>query len=150
MNPPPLMSFNFLVVFYGIGGGNGVPNTLDIRFQRVSGLGLSVNSTDKVRMGGHTVNLPNYPEHSNLTLERGYVLGSPLRIELQETFANLQFTPRDVMVILLDPQGQAQVSWLFMDAYPTKWVMGDLDANQSSVFVETIELSYTHFQPVSL
>jgi len=69
---------------------------------------------------------------------------------LQETFANLQFTPRDVMVILLDPQGQAQVSWLFMDAYPTKWVMGDLDANQSSVFVETIELSYTHFQPVSL
>jgi hypothetical protein len=31
-----------------------------------------------------------------------------------------------------------------------RWAMGELNASQSGVFIETIELSYTRFQPISL
>ncbi|OJJ20898.1 hypothetical protein BKI52_09975 [marine bacterium AO1-C] len=150
LNQPPLMSFNFLVVFYNGKGINAAPNPIDVRFQKVAGLGLSMGNLETKRIGGKNVRLPSFPTHENLTLERGYVLRSPLRAELETSFENLQMHPRDVMVMLLDPQGVPQASWIFFKAYPVKWNLGDLDANQSSIFIETMDLSYTRFQSISL
>ncbi|WP_299459114.1 phage tail protein [uncultured Microscilla sp.] len=148
MNGAPLQAYNFLVSFLGR-GKNGFPNLLDIRFQRVSGIELK-GSMDIKRIGSREVRLPEFPTHGDLLLERGYVVGSPLRLDIVEGFANLEFRPRDVLVALLDTQGEPMVSWLFQKAVPVRWAMGELNASQSGVFIETIELSYTRFEPISL
>ncbi|EAY31809.1 phage tail protein [Microscilla marina] len=148
MNGAPLQAFNFLVSFLGVGSITA-PNPLDIRFQRVSGIGLN-GTMNSERIGGRQVRLPEFPTHENLTLERGYVVGSPLRLEIEAKFADLEFQPRNVLVVLFDTKGSPMVSWLFYNAVPTRWAMGELNASQSGVFIETIELSYTRFQPISL
>ena len=146
----PPVAFHFLVVFYGIGGAS-VPNSFDIRFQKVTGIELSITNMDSKRIGGRQVRLPNFPEYTNLTLERGYIIGnSPLRKELELTFESLEFCPRNVHVILLDTQSLPIASWLFFDAFPVKWALSDLDASQSNVLIETMELSYSRFQAISL
>lgn len=150
LNQAPLMSYNFLVVFYTGKGISIAPNPIDIRFQKVSGIGLSMNNLETKRIGGKNVRLPSFPTHDNLTLERGYAVRSPLRIELETSFENLKIHPRDVIVMLLDTQGKPQASWLFFRAYPVKWTLSDLDASQSSIFIESMELSYTRFQSISL
>lgn len=146
----PPISFHFLVIFYGILGGTA-PNALDIRFQKVTGIELSITNMENRRMVGKQVRLPNFPEFTNLVLERGYVVGaSPLRKELEFTFESLEFCPRNVHVFLLDAQSLPVASWLFFDAFPVRWALSDLDANQSGVLIETMELSYSRFQSISL
>ena len=148
MNGAPLQAYNFLVSFLGV-GKLGFPNLLDIRFQRVSGIEMSGTMNNEI-IGGKKVRLPEFPTHGTLTLERGYVLGSPLRLEIEAGFEKLEFQPHNVMVILLDNAGLPMASWLFQKAVPVRWAMGELNASQSGVFIETIELSYTRFQPISL
>jgi hypothetical protein len=55
-----------------------LPNPLDIRFHRVSGLGATIE-TDPLGEGGqnlYTHRLPRRVSYANLVLERGMVLGS--------------------------------------------------------------------------
>lgn len=86
----PALSFNFLVSFYGI-GDQKIPNALDIRFQKVSGIGMSAGNAKTMRIAGRKIHLPDFPEYTNLTLERGHIVGSPLRVELESAFASYNF-----------------------------------------------------------
>lgn len=43
-------------------------------------------------------------------------------------------------VILIDQSGHSVCRWNFFDAYPVKWIGPDLNASQSAVAVETLEL----------
>ena len=64
----PLLGMRFAVLFLA---GGVVPNPLDIRFQRVSGLSMTVD-TEPLREGGqnlYTQQLPTGVSHGNLVLE---------------------------------------------------------------------------------
>lgn len=77
-SPPP--GFRFSVLFLALGV---VPNPIDMLFQKVSGLGSTVE-TYTVNEGGqnmYTQMLPSKIQHNNLVLERGLFVGSPLVIE---------------------------------------------------------------------
>ena len=148
-NIAPPVSFNFAVTFLGI-WNTPVPNPIDVRFQKVTGIEMTIANMDSRRIGGKQVRLPNFPEYTNLTLERGYLIGSPLRKELEFTFESLKFCPRNLLVIMMDFQSLPLASWLFFDAFPIKWKISDFDANQSNVLIETMELSYSRFQPLTL
>ena len=100
---PPL-SHRF-AVFFLIGGV--VPNPLDVRFQRVSGLSARVD-TQTLNEGGqnlYTHKLPTRIGYDNLTLERGFVVGSLLNLEFNATMSLFKFAPSNVMVTLLDETG---------------------------------------------
>jgi hypothetical protein len=74
------LSFRFGVFFF-VGGL--VPNPIDIRFQRVSGLGASVSLKTHAE-GGQNLYAHRFPEaigYQNLVLERSAALISPLDIE---------------------------------------------------------------------
>lgn len=141
----PYLSHRFGVFFFMLGA---VPNPIDLRFQRVSGLSTEVQ-LETVNEGGenlHAHRLPSKITYNNLVLERGYIIGSPLNIEFNATFSSFKFSPSNVLVTKFSESGIPIGGWLFMKAYPVKWSMSDLDAHSNSVAVDTMELAYTRFQ----
>jgi phage tail-like protein len=146
-NPP--LSFRFMVQFLA---GGGIPNPLDILFQKVSGIGSTIGTETIVEGGAnHLVQrLPTTIEYNNLVLERGLVTPSPLSIEFNVAMSLLKFAPSNVLVILFDNTKIPIASWLFMKAYPVRWTISDLDATQNSVVIETLELTYQYQQALRL
>jgi phage tail-like protein len=139
------LGFRFSVVFFVLGV---LPNPLDIRFQRVRGLSAQVDTTS-LHEGGqnlYTQKLPTGISYGNLTLERGIVLGSPLALEINVALSLFRFRPSNVLVTLLDGTGIPLSAWFFYKAYPVRWSTADLDANDKSVLIETIELAYARMQ----
>lgn len=146
-NPP--LGFRFGVLFFALGV---VPNPLDIMFQKVSGLGSTVE-TSPIEEGGqnlYTQKLPKKISYENLVLERGVVVGSPLVIEFNVAMSLFKFAPSNVLVTLLDNTRIPISAWLFMKAYPVKWSVSDLDATANSVVIEHMELAYQRMQVVRI
>ena len=142
-NPP--LGFRFGVLFLA---GGAVPNPIDILFQKVTGLGSSVETTP-VNEGGqnlYTQSLPEKIKHENLVLQRGLVVGSPLAIEFNIAMSRFKFIPSNVLVTLIDHTRIPIAAWLFMKAFPVKWTVSDLDAESNSVVIEHMELTYQQMQ----
>ncbi|HEX8115154.1 MAG TPA: phage tail protein [Kofleriaceae bacterium] len=140
-----VLGSRFAAVFF-IGGV--VPNPIDIRFQRVSGLSATIETT-AVNEGGqnlYTHRLPRRVGYGNLTLERGFVIGSPLNIEFNLAMSLFQFAPSNVMITLLAADATPLAAWLFLKAYPVRWATADLSASEDKVLIDTLELSYTSMQ----
>jgi len=100
--------------------GGAVPNPLDIRFQKVSGPSAQVDTED-VSEGGqnlYTQKLPKGIRYSNLVLERGMVVGSPLNLEFNAAMSLFKFATSNVLVTLLGEDKLPLAAWLFLKAYP--------------------------------
>lgn len=139
------LGFRFSVVFFMMGV---LPNPLDIRFQRVRGLSAQVETTS-LKSGGqnlYTQKLPTGISYGNLVLERGVMLGSPLALEINVALSLFRFRPSNVLVTVLDSTGIPTSAWYFFKAYPVRWSTADLDANDKSVLIESIELAYARMQ----
>jgi phage tail-like protein len=140
-----VLGSRFAAIFF-IGGV--VPNPLDIRFQRVSGLSATIETTT-VNEGGqnlYTHRLPRRVGYSNLILERGFVVGSPLNIEFNVAMSLFKFLPSNVMVTLLDGDAAPLAAWLFLKAFPVRWATADLSASDDKVLIDTLELCYASMQ----
>jgi phage tail-like protein len=141
----PLVGYHFQVTFMLKGNED---NTLDIRFQKASGISAQVGSFS-VKEGGEnlfTHRLPDRISYNNLTLERGLVVGSPMSDDIDAVMNDFSFTGHHVMVSILDKESQPTMSWLFMSAYPAKWSISDLAADQNAVVIDSMELAYTRFK----
>ncbi len=146
-NPP--LGFRFRVLFLSQGV---IPNQSDIFFQKVSGLGSTVE-TYTVEEGGqnlYTGLRPKKVTHENLVLERGLAIRSPLGVEFNAAMSLFVFMPSNILIMLLDSTSQPIASWLCMNAYPVKWSVSDLDANNNGIVVEHMELAYERLQVIRL
>ena len=143
------LSFRFGVFFF-VGGL--VPNPIDIRFQRVSGLGASVSLKTHAE-GGQNLYAHRVPEaigYQNLVLERSAALISPLDIEFNIALSLFKFAASNVLVTLFDDSGVPTAGWMFLKAYPVRWATSDLDAKQTGIVIDTMELAYTRMQILRL
>ena len=61
-----------------------------------------------------------------------------------------RFAPADVLVTLRNEANRALLSWKFLQAYPVRWSIGDLDAQSNTIVIERLELAYQHMQPIGL
>jgi phage tail-like protein len=137
----PHLAFRFSVVFFSLGV---IPNLIDTLFQKVSGLGATVD-TIPINEGGqnlYTQHLPTRIQHQNLTLERGLITPSPLTIEINASVLLFKFKPANVLVSLLNDSGEAVFSWMFLNAFPVSWRVSELNADTNQVVIESIELKY--------
>lgn len=151
--PVPPLSFDALTgmplahrfgVFFLAGGV--LPNPLDVRFQRVSGLSARVE-TVTVNEGGQNLyshRLPRRVGYDNLVLERGFVVGSPLNVEFGVAMSLFKFAPSNVIVTLFDEAAIPLAAWMFVKAYPVRWATADLNAGEDRVLIDTLELAYTN------
>jgi len=138
----PPVSFYYQVSFNGIGD-----NTVDTRFQSVSGLSAEVH-TEKVREGGENRFehiLPVRSQYGDLTLKRGLVKDSELIKWFTNTFESMLVEPKTLDIMLLNEEGEPLMSWNVVHAWPKKWSISDFDAEKSAIAIETLELHYRTF-----
>ena len=138
-------------VFFFVGGI--LPNPVDIRFQKVSGLSLEI-STQEVKSGGQNMfrqQLPNEVKHGNLVLERGQSFGvSPLNIELNVAFNFLTMMPSRVLIMQFSEKSIPVGAWMCENAFPVKWDMGELNAESKAINIEKLELAYNRMMVVRM
>jgi phage tail-like protein len=126
---------------------------VDASFQEISGLKTEW-TTEEVAEGGvnqFVHRLPVRTKYSNVILKRGLLRGdSPLATWLADSFAgnfavNL-VDPKTIVVMLLDIWRRPIVAWTLFSAYPVSWDHSSLNATESSLLIETIELSCSWFK----
>lgn len=122
----------------------GAADDEDIRFQEASGLGAEIG-LEELREGGlneYVHRLPTGAKYGNLVLKRGYVKDSGLASWCRDAIESFAFEPRDVQVTLLDENHAPLAAWSFAGAYPVKWRLADLKAQDNALAIETLELAY--------
>lgn len=120
---------------------------IDVRFQSVSGLDTSME-TEKIKEGGENRfehELPTRTTCTPLVLKRGLLKpgASGLTRWLQQAFNNEEITPIDhVTIKLLNEEHKPLMLWTINNVWPKSWKMGELNAEQGAVLIETLELVY--------
>jgi phage tail-like protein len=145
----PIAGFRFGVFFFA---GGVIPNPLDIRFQSVGGLNASISMVTH-REGGELLyqhRLPDIIGYDNLVLKRGVTVGSLLTIEFNAAMTLFRFAPSNVLVTALSEDMIPVAGWMFIRAYPVRWLTSDLDATATGVMIETMELAYARMQVVRI
>ncbi|MDD5268371.1 MAG: phage tail protein [Methylococcales bacterium] len=119
----------------------------DVRFQSVSGLSVEYDY-ENFKEGGENRfehKLPVRTKYSDLVLKRGMLTDSSVLKWFLDAFDNRVFKPADISVILMNEKGGPLRSWNVVHAIPKKWLVSDLNANESAVVIETLELTYRYF-----
>lgn len=89
----------------------------------------------------HAHKLPTRAKLNNITLKRGIVDRSMYNWFADVVQGRLRY--RNGSIIIQDESGQVErVVWEFQRAFPVRWVGPDLNAQQSSVAVETVEIAH--------
>ncbi|MEM7186309.1 MAG: phage tail protein [Bacteroidota bacterium] len=138
----PPVSFHFKVEFTGISSQEA-----DIQFQSVAGLSVDIE-TEEFAEGGENRFKHKFPVRTkfpNLVLKRGMVTDSKLIDWCRDAIESFQFQPIDLTVKLLNEKHEPMVTWNVVHAYPVKWNVSDLNAEENKIAIETIELAYNYF-----
>jgi len=127
--------------------GGSPPPTNDARFQTVSGLSVEYDY-ESFKEGGENRfehKLPVRTKYADMALKRGMLMGSTVIDWFTAAFRDRQFSPADMSVILMNEKGDPLRTWNIAHAIPKKWLVSDFNANESSVVIETMELTYRYF-----
>lgn len=138
----PPVGFHFLVEFSDLDS-----QSIDHQFQSVAGLSVDIE-TEEVAEGGENRFKHKFPvktKYPNLVLKRGLVIDSKVIDWCRDAIENFNFKPINITVKLLNDEHQPLISWNIVHAYPVKWAVEDLNAEESKLAVESIELTYNYF-----
>ena len=138
----PPVAFHFKVEFNGVS-----KQEADVQFQSVSGLSVDIE-TEEFAEGGENRFKHKFPVRTkfpNLVLKRGIVTDSDLIGWCRDAIESFQFSPADLTVKLLNADHEPLMTWNVVHAYPIKWDVSDLHAEENRVAIETIELAYNYF-----
>jgi len=130
----PYRGFNFLVEIDGITHAG---------FQEVDGLDSSTDTID-YREGNdplHFRKLPGLNKHSAITLKRG-ITDSDQLWQWRRTVIEGAPQRKNGSIILRDTTGAERVRWNFLNAWPSKWTGPALNAANSAVAIESLEITH--------
>ncbi|WP_339705343.1 phage tail protein [uncultured Kriegella sp.] len=142
VNYYPPVGFHFKVNFDGVS-----QNDKDYRFQSVSGLSVDIETEDYAEGGENRFKhkLPVKTKFPNLVLKRGMLLDSEVIAWCQNAIENFVFEPANITIDLLNENHSPLKTWNIVGAYPVKWSVEDLNAQESKLVIESIELVYNYF-----
>lgn len=114
-------------------------------FQSVAGLSheIEVLPFQEGGMNDRMHKLPGQGSYPNITLKVGYV-NSAL---LEDWHSKFTQKPGSVgrkngSIVLHDDEGEEVTRWNFTRAWPVKWEGPQLDASQSQILVESVEIAH--------
>lgn len=119
----------------------------DVRFQSVSGLSVEYDY-ESFKEGGENRfehKLPVRTKYADMVLKRGMLTNSSVIKWFMDAFRDRTFVPANINVILMNEKSEALRTWNVVNAIPKKWTISDLNANESSLVIETMELTYRYF-----
>ncbi|TAA48437.1 phage tail protein [Corallincola spongiicola] len=137
----PMVGFHFRVEFALSSA------SYDMQFRDVSGLSMELDE-ESVTEGGENrfiQRLPKRAKYPDLVLKRGMLQDSELREWCRAAIQEMDIQPVTVWVILLNEQHEPLQTYTFINAWPKRWQLSDLNAESSAVVIETLELAYQYF-----
>lgn len=137
----PPVGFHFRVEIAGFSGDS------EIRFTEAGGLSMEV-VTEELAEGGENRFVQKYPtraKYPDLVLKRGLLVGSEVIDWIKKCIDDFEVDPRDITVTLLNEEHEPLMSWNLVNAYPTKWGVSDLNAQNSAVVIESLQIYYQYF-----
>jgi phage tail-like protein len=140
--PPqnPFVGYHFVVEISGI---------QEARFTECSGLEAKID-VEEYKEGGvndFVHRLPGRRSFSTLTLKRGMTNSMHLwdwlnRVATAEAKASEK---QNISIVLYNKAAAEVLRWNLIGAFPVKWSSPTLQSDQSSVFIETLELTFQEF-----
>lgn len=143
----PPVGFHFRVEFLKMQGNTPIGSDNDVRFQSVTGLSVEYDA-ESFKEGGENRfehKLPVRTKYPDLSLKRGMLTDSGVINWCLDAFQKRSFAPAHIIVTLLNEQHQPLKTWHVYNAWPKKWSVSDLNAQENSIVVETLDLSYSYF-----
>ena len=141
----PSPAFYFKVVF------SGNDDKADSSFQDVSGIGAKIETEAYSELGENSFvfQLPKPPTYTNLILKRGITdLNSQLVNWCRSIFEGdlgTPIEPRDMLVNLMNENGEPIRSWAFVNAFPVSWDVENFNSMKNEIAIEKIEFRYSRF-----
>ncbi len=138
----PPVGFHFKVEVLGLPA-----NDNDVRFTEVSGLSVEMG-TEEIAEGGENRFVQKYPlraRYPELLLKRGLLLNSEVVNWVRQCIEDFDVQPKNIDIKLLNDDHQPLLTWHVVNAYPTKWAVGDFNASASAVLIESLQLYYQYF-----
>ncbi len=116
----------------------------DAAFHSVTGLSgeLEVMPYAEGGVNDHVHQLPVRHTWGRITLKRGIVLGGGLWDWYQAGLHDPLGSRRDGTIMLLSLQGLPMMAWTFAAGIAAKWAGPDLDALQSGLAMESLEIAH--------
>jgi phage tail-like protein len=139
----PPVGFHFKVEFLGLS-----PNGNDCRFTEVSGLSVEM-LTEEAAEGGENRFTQKYPVRAmypEMVLKRGVLVNSAVTDWIRECIEDFKIEPKNIDINLLNENHEPLFTWHVINAYPTKWAVGDLNSTNNAVLVENLQFSYQYFR----
>ncbi|MBF0383842.1 MAG: phage tail protein [Magnetococcales bacterium] len=129
---------------------------IDASFQEVSGINAEFGM-EEIAEGGENRfvhRLPQRVKYSNLVLKRGVVTKKSMLTAWVDVTMSCNFTkiinPQNLLVSLLNNQGNPTLVWVFVNAYPIKWEVGNMSSKENTILTETLEFSYNYFEQINV
>lgn len=146
----PPVSFHFSVSFIGLMA------LTDYKFQEVDGIGAEI-SVEEIKEGGEnrfSYQVPIRSKFNTIELKRGLVPAGSLLAKwctdtLTDGFSE-KIVPMTLLVSLLDESAIPIMAWKINNAWPIGWNVSKLNAQENTIAIESIKLSCTHFNTISL
>lgn len=122
--------------------------TEEVAFKEVSGLHAEME-LETISEGGlntYQHQLPKQMKHGNLTLKRAQVSLDSALITWVKGILEGDFSaviqPKNIIIKLLNANGNPAYTWTCENAFPVKWEIDTLDAEKNSILIETLEFTY--------
>ncbi|WP_341890337.1 phage tail protein [Variovorax sp. YR752] len=136
----PYTNFNFLVEIDGITAAG---------FQEVSGVDISIDVIEH-REGGENISTRKYPgqvKFSNIVLKRGLTDSVELYDWFKQWADGDPAAPRkNGSIVMLTRSAVETVRWNFFNGWPSKWTGPALNAEQSDIAIETLEIVHERLE----
>ena len=137
----PPVGFHFSVDFLEIAESEN-------RFQSVSGLSVE-RETEEIAEGGENrfkYKLPVRTKFPNLVLKRGFLVDSEIIKWCKDAMFGFDIQPVDLIIKLLNEDHEPLFTWRVQRAWPVKWEIDSLNAEENKIVIETLELTYQGFE----
>jgi phage tail-like protein len=142
-SPPPTVNVSVRVSVGGSGGAPPPPAPPAGGFSECTGLEIGLDAEEYKEGGnnGKSLRFPTRVKWTNIKLKRGVALSDDLWL-WHYGFVEGTVSRRDGVVTLLDEQQNPVKVWAFKRGLPVRWTGPSLNAAQSQVAIEEIEIAH--------
>ncbi len=121
---------------------NGVKGS----FTEAAGLGVEVSvqkSTQTLKDGKLvSLNRPGTADYQDITLKRTFTADKSFWKWIKDIAdGKIRDNRTEGAIVMYDSEGKRVGSWSFLEAWPSKWSVSDLDAGSDDLMIETVTLT---------
>ncbi|QIE59779.1 phage tail protein [Rasiella rasia] len=145
----PPISFYFKLSFSGVIGAE------DPSFTEVAGISMEMGVEEIIEGGNNNFKhrVPTSVKFSNLVLKRGLVPKNSEVIswckEILEGGLAKDVETKDIIVQLINENGDPLKSWSFINALPVKCEVSSFNSIHKEILIESLEFAYNSFTEIT-